>query len=162
MNVLGGHVPQVDLIDAGAVLHIVSHMGRGNDEIHRQRRVCGQLDGIPRLPRQPPPGSGLPTDGIDLLDPLHRLKETGAPRDPVAFQGRSHRQTDGLLGSCGIRHHKIGGHGIQPPLHAFHRREKGLEVDGNIGFSDFGHGCSSRKRSFLLLYHIRNNIAIGF
>jgi len=42
-DVLRRNVLEVDLIDAGAVLHVVRHPGRRDDEVNRQRRVCLQL-----------------------------------------------------------------------------------------------------------------------
>ena len=42
-NVLRRDIPEIDLIDASAVLHVVRHPRRRNDEVNRQRRVCLQL-----------------------------------------------------------------------------------------------------------------------
>ena len=42
-NVLRRDVLEVDLIDASAVLHVVRHPGRCDDEVNRQRRVCLQF-----------------------------------------------------------------------------------------------------------------------
>ena len=42
-DVLRRDVLEVDLIDAGAVLHVVRHSRRRDDEVNRQRRVCLQL-----------------------------------------------------------------------------------------------------------------------
>ena len=42
-NVLRRDVLEVDLIDAGAVLHVIRHSGRRNDKVNRQRRVYLQL-----------------------------------------------------------------------------------------------------------------------
>lgn len=42
-NVLRCDVLEVNLIDAGAVLHVVRHSRRRDDEVNRQRRVCLQL-----------------------------------------------------------------------------------------------------------------------
>ena len=42
-DVLRRDVLEVDLIDAGAVLYIVRHPRRRDDEVNRQRRVCLQL-----------------------------------------------------------------------------------------------------------------------
>jgi len=42
-NVLRRNVLEINLIDAGAVLHVVRHSRRRNDEVNRQRRVCLQL-----------------------------------------------------------------------------------------------------------------------
>ena len=42
-DVLRCDVLEVYLIDAGAVLHVVRHPGRCNDEVNRQRRLCLQF-----------------------------------------------------------------------------------------------------------------------
>jgi len=42
-NVLRRNVLEVDLIDAGAVLHVIRHPRRRDDEVNRQIRVCLQL-----------------------------------------------------------------------------------------------------------------------
>ena len=42
-DVLRRNVLEVDLIDAGAVLHVIRHPRRRDDEVNRQRRVCLQL-----------------------------------------------------------------------------------------------------------------------
>ena len=42
-DVLRRDILEVDLIDAGAVLHVIRHSGRRNDKVNRQRRVCLQL-----------------------------------------------------------------------------------------------------------------------
>ena len=42
-HVLRRDVLEVNLINAGAVLHVVRHSRRRDDEVNRQRRVCLQL-----------------------------------------------------------------------------------------------------------------------
>ena len=42
-NIFRGNILEINLIDAGAVLHVVRHSRRRNDEVNRQRRVCLQL-----------------------------------------------------------------------------------------------------------------------
>ena len=42
-DVLRRDILEVDLIDAGAVLHVVRHPRRRDDEVNRQRRICLQL-----------------------------------------------------------------------------------------------------------------------
>ena len=42
-DVLRGNILEINLIDTGAVLHVVRHSRRRDDEVNRQRRVCLQL-----------------------------------------------------------------------------------------------------------------------
>ena len=42
-DVLRRNVLEIDLIDAGAILHVVRHPGRRDDEVNGQRRVYLQL-----------------------------------------------------------------------------------------------------------------------
>ena len=42
-DVLRGNIFEINLIDAGAILHVVRHPRRRDDEVNRQIRVCLQL-----------------------------------------------------------------------------------------------------------------------
>ena len=42
-NIFRGNILEINLIDAGAVLHVIRHPGRRDDEVNRQIRVCLQL-----------------------------------------------------------------------------------------------------------------------
>ena len=42
-NIFRGNILEIDLIDAGAVFHVVRHPRRRDDEVNGQRRVCLQL-----------------------------------------------------------------------------------------------------------------------
>ena len=42
-NIFRGNILEINLIDAGAVFHVVRHPRRRDDEVNRQRRVCLQL-----------------------------------------------------------------------------------------------------------------------
>src|SRR5699024_7082429 len=55
------------------------------------------------------------------------------------FQGWRHRQTDGLFGAAGVRHHQIGGQRVQAPGGALRRGIVAFQVDGKIG-ARAGHG----------------------
>ena len=131
MNVLGGNVFEVHLVDGSAGLHIQRHLGRGHQVIHLQLRMPlegGQIHGFPRefLPR----GRKL-SDGVDLLHPLNHLKQPGSARNPEALQGGGHRQADGFFRPALVRHHQVGGHGVLPPEDALHGGVEGFEINGN-------------------------------
>ena len=66
-----------------------------------------------------PGGAPLPP-GVHLRHLLHHLKEPGAARDAVGLQGGGDGQADGFARAALVRHHQIGGHGVQSPLHTLH------------------------------------------
>ena len=112
---------------------IVGHPGRGNDVVQLHGRVLPHIRVVPGGAGEPP-ARGLPLPpGIDLLDLLHHLKEPGPAGNAVGFQGGGHGQADGLVRAALVRHHQVGGHGVQPPLHTLHRGVKALEVTAHIG-----------------------------
>ena len=97
-------------------------------------RIRFQPPGIPGLFRELlPRGLQLP-QGIGLLHLLHHLEKTGTPRNTKTLEAWGHCQADGLLGAAGIRHHQIGGQGIQPAFNALHRGIEGLQINGDIIF----------------------------
>ena len=124
MHILRRDVLQIDLIDPAADLHVARHLRRGGHIVKGKRRIGPEF----RIPegRTGKPASGrlLLPQGVHLPHLLHHLKEPRPPGDPVRLEGRGYRQTDGLLRAAYVRHDQIGGHGIQPPVHAFHRRIK--------------------------------------
>ena len=71
--------------------------------------------------------------GVDLGYPLYHLEKPGPSGDPIGFQRGSNRQTDRLFRAPLVRYHQIGGHGIQPPLHTFHRGIEAFQITANIG-----------------------------
>ena len=141
VDILGGDVLKVDLIDAGAVLHVVGHAGRGDDVVHGQGGVSHQLVLAVGLTREAAARGSLAALGVDLFDPTDGLKEAGAAGYAVAFEGGGDRQADGLFGAGGVGHQEIGAHGVEASLDAFHRGVEGFQVDGDIG-SAFGHSKS--------------------
>ena len=64
-------------------------------------------------------GAPLPP-GVHLRHLLHHLKEPGAARDAIGFQRGGDGQADGFFRAAFIRHHQIGGHGVQTSLHALY------------------------------------------
>ena len=134
MNVLGRHIFQINLIDLAADGHITGHLGWCNDIINGQRRISKQLHIMAGAPLQFSAGCISGTLTIGLLNFLHHFKQPCPSRDPIGFQGRTDRQTNGLFRTAGICNHQIGGHGIQSAFHALHRSVKGLQINGDITF----------------------------
>ena len=116
VDVLGRHILEIDLVDAGAVLDVGRHAGRRNDVAQFQRQVFLQGGGVKagggKRPFSVRPAHGLVgADGIgqtlavDLPDFLHHLKQPRAARNAAGFQAGRHRQADGLFAAGHIRHH---------------------------------------------------------
>ena len=130
MDILGGHVFQIDLVNPGADLHVESHPRDGDFEAEGEMRiglygrVIGRGAGQASLP-----GAGR----IDFPDPLLHLEKPAAARDAVRFERRGDSQADGLVGPGLVRHHQIRGQGVQTTLHALHGGVERLEVNGDIG-----------------------------
>ena len=83
------------------------------------------------------PARGLPLPlGIDLPHPLHHLEQPCPAGDAIGFQRGGDGQTDGLLRALLVRHHQIGGHGVQATLHAFHTGVKRLQKKPNSAFPE--------------------------
>ena len=140
MDVLRGDVFQVDVVDLGADLDVLRHSGRGHQVVHRQGRVSPQLGGVGAFAHQLPAGGVEPPLGVDLPDPLDHLEEAGPAGDAVGFQRGGDGEADGLLRAAEIRHHQVGGHGIEAPLPALHGGVVGFQVDGDIRSLRFRHG----------------------
>ena len=131
-DVLRRDVFQVDAVDFGAPVDVVGHPGRSYQIVQRQGGVAPHLRVVPGGAGEPPArGLPLPPD-IHFFDLLHHLKEPRPAGDPVGFERGGHGQADGLVCPPFVRHHQVGGHGVQPPLHALHRGVKALEVTADI------------------------------
>ena len=130
MHVLWGDIFQIHVIDAGAERNIVGHLWRGHQVVQSQVRPGQKLGSLVGGSREDSAWGLAPPLGVDLLHLLHHFKEPGPPGDAVGFQGRRHRQTDGLLGTALVGHHQMGGHGVQSPLHALHGGIKGFQING--------------------------------
>ena len=126
VNVLRSHVLQVDAVNPGAARHIVAHSGGRHDIAQLPVRVTLQVLALQRLPCEFSDPIPVRPQGVHLLHPLHNLEKPCSSGDAIDLQRRGNRQTDGLLRSGGVRHHQMGGHRVQPPLHAFHRCIEGF------------------------------------
>jgi len=140
MDILRGDVFQVDVVDLGADLDVPRHPGRGHQVVHRQGRIGLQLSGVGAFAHQFPAGGVEPPLCVDLLDPLDHLEEAGPAGDAIGFQRGGDGEADGLLRAAEIRHHQVGGHGIEAPLPALHGGVVGFQVDGDIRSLRFRHG----------------------
>ena len=106
-DVLRGDVLEIDLIDAGAVLHVVRHPRRRDDEVNGQRRVCLQLREEVRCAAQPASRCvKLPPD-ICFLYALLDFKQPPTPGDTVALEGGCNGKADGLVRPALICNNKI-------------------------------------------------------
>ena len=85
-NVLRRDVLEVDLIDAGAVLHVVSHARRRDDEVNGKGRILLQLGEEIRRAFQLSPRRVMLPSGVCLLDALLDFKQPPTPGDTVALE----------------------------------------------------------------------------
>ena len=134
MDILRRHMPQVNLVDARAVVHIQRHARRRSEKIHLPVRMRFQFFRQPGLSGKTASGCKPAPPCIDFIHFLNRFKQSGASRHTQRLQWRRYRQADCLFRTGGISHHQMRFQRIQPALHAFHRRIKGFQVDGNIAF----------------------------
>ena len=149
VNVLRVYIFDIDAVDARAVFHIARHLRR-RDQIGELPRGIGlYLGGQAGFSGEGMAGRGGQANGVDGVHTLNHLEQPRTTRHAPRLQRRGDGQTDGLLGAAFVRDDQMDVHGIQPAQHAFHRREKGLEINGHIGA--FAHASSS-PLFVLLLY----------
>ncbi len=149
MDVLGGNVLEIDLVDFRAHLHVQGHPRDGDLEAQGQVRIL--LDGrvVGGFAGEPcPPGPG----GIDLPDLLLYLEEPSPPGDAVGFERRGYGEADGLVRPGGVGHHEVRRQGIQAPLRAFHGGIERLEVDGDVSPFLIHRGLRGGVYSMSFLY----------
>ena len=132
-DIFRGDVFKINLIDAGAVLHVECHPGRGDDEVNRKLRICLQLGEKIRRAGQPVPRSEVLSSCVSLADALPDLKQPCSSGDSVAFEGRRDGKTDGLIRPALVCHNKVGIQGIEAALPAFHGGIEGFQVDCDVG-----------------------------
>ena len=106
-NIFRGNILEINLINAGAVLHVVRHPRRRDDEVNRQRRVCLQLREKVRCAVQPMPRRVVLPSGIRFLHTLLDFKQPPASGDTVALEGGRDGKADGLIGTAFIRNNKV-------------------------------------------------------
>ena len=90
-DVLRGYVFQIQVVDSGAVFHIVGHPGRGHDVVHRQFRMGSQFPGRAGAAGQPLPRCGPAACLVYRRHPLHHLKQPCPAGDAAGFQRGGHR-----------------------------------------------------------------------
>ena len=132
MDVLRGNVPQIDLVDPHAVVHVERH-ARGSDMIGDAKlRMRRELDGIRRLTYKRVLWGTILSPRIFLLHGTDDFEETRAAADAVGLEGGGDRETDRLARAALICDHEIRGQRIQSSLHTFDRGIECLEIDGDI------------------------------
>ena len=134
-HIFGGHVFQIDVIDFCAPFDIMGHPGWGNHVIQGQFRVRFHARVMPGGAGELPSWSVPPPLGVHLRHPLYYLEQPCAAGDAIGFQGRCDRQTDGFLCPALVRHHKIGGQGVQAALNALDGSVKTSEIKLNSALS---------------------------
>ena len=132
VNVTGGNVFEIDIVDPGTPLHVVRHPGRSHDVVHRQTGVGFQRGIIGGGTGEPPARRGQLPLGVDLPDPLYHLEQPGPSGDAPGFQGGGDGQTDSLFRSAQVRHHKVGGQGIEAALDTFDGCVEAFCINGQI------------------------------
>ena len=82
-NILRGNVFQVDLVDPGAVFHVIGHPRWCDDKVNLHLRVFLQFREEVGLALQHSAGSIMPTSNICFLDSLLDFKEPSTPGDAI-------------------------------------------------------------------------------
>ena len=119
MDVLRGNVPQIDLVDPYAVVHVERH-ARGSDMIGDAKlRMRRELDGIRCLTYKRALWGTVLSPRIFLLHGTDDFEETRAAADAVGLEGGGDRETDRLARAALICDHEIRGQRIQTSLHTF-------------------------------------------
>ena len=72
------------------------------------------------------------TLGVDFLDTLNDLEQTGTAAQAVGLERGRDGQADGLFGAAFVGDDQIGGQRIEAALYALRRGVEGLQVNGDI------------------------------
>ena len=96
-DVLRCDILHVNLIDAGAVLHVVCHSRRRNDKVNGEGWVLLQLGEEIRRAFQLSPRRVMLPSGVCFLDALLDFKQPPAPGNAVTFERGCDRKADGLV-----------------------------------------------------------------
>ena len=126
MDIPGFDVFEIDLIDARAVLHVVSHARFGDDVFQRQagigREERGAVGGTGKFaPRRAAEALGV--DGAHALDDLEQPRPPG---DAQRLEGGRDGQADGLFRAAFIGHDEMGVHRVQIAFDALDRSIEGF------------------------------------
>ena len=146
VHIVHRDVFEINIHDPCAVFHVVSHARRRCDIIQLQRRIPRKLLRIPGLALEHMSGRTAQPLGVDFLDALHHLEQSGAAGDAVGFEGGRDGKTDRFLRAAGVGHDKIGRERVARALPALDGGIEALEVNGDIGFVGHRHSPSSRLR----------------
>ncbi len=158
-DILRGNILEIDLINAGAVFHIVRHPRRRNEEVDSQRRVRLQRRKEMRRPLQLVPRRVSLPLGIDLPDPLLDFKKPPTPGDAVALEGGRDSKADGLVRPALVRDDKMRIQRVEAALAALYRGIEGLQVDGDIDALFHDANLLLPLRAVLFFPHLTTNSA---
>ena len=130
MDVLRGNVPEIDLVDTGAVLHVEGHARRSGDIRSPKGRVFFKCHAVTGFTREffhlCKPAA------VHFLHPLHNFKQSCTPGNAIRFQGRRDCKADCLLCSGNICNNEIRRQRIQSQFNGFHRGIERLQINRDI------------------------------
>ena len=125
MDILRSDISQIDVIDFGTVINIMSHSRGRHQIIDGKLRMFLKYSLRKTLPL-PSPAS------VDILDFLNHFKQSGASARTIRLQGRRNGKAYRLFRTRRIGNDKTCVKRIQSPLDTLHRSIKTLQVDRYI------------------------------
>ena len=132
MDILGGDILEIYLINAGAVFDVMRHAWRSHEIVNCQFGVSLEFGIIDRLARETLPRGLALTLPVDLTHTLHNLKQARSATYAVGLERWRHCKAYRLVGAAAIGHDKISGERVKPSLHALDRRIKRFQVYCNV------------------------------
>ena len=150
-DVLGRDVFHIDGVNAVAVLHVIRHARRCDDEIHGEGGAALQFGEGERRAGELMPRSIVAAADIRFPDALAHLEQPSAAGNAVAFERRRDGETDGLVRAGLVRDNKVRVERIEVTLPALHGGIKGFQVDSKIGA--VLHGYAPFRRYSFSGYH---------
>ena len=132
-DVLRGDVFQIDFVNLRAVLHVIRHAGRCDNEVDFQLWILLQLGEETGFSFQHSARSVVLPSGICFLDSLPDFKEPATARNTIGFERRCDSKADGLICAAFICNYEVCVHRIKVALSTLNRSIEALEVDCNIG-----------------------------
>ena len=126
VDVLRRNIAEIDLVNAGADLHIARHARRRDEIAEGERGVGTDIRVHIALADEAAVRCGGAAAGVYLCDALDDLEKPGSAGDAVSFERGRHGEADGLLRAPLVRHDKVRRERIESAVHALHGREKRL------------------------------------
>lgn len=161
MNILGGDILQIDLINAGTDSNIAGHLRRSGDIVHSQIRAVFEQCIIPGGAVQFIARNLHLAHGIDLGQSLLYLEQSYSSRNPIGFQRRGDGQADRFIGAASVSYHKVGSQRIQASLDTFYGSVKRFQVDGNVASAPQSNTHPFRRNMNLTIIIIEQMFAMN-